>query len=325
MKPIKIQKTEIKNENVFTVKKKIIKIFFLVLIIAFFLRAEIYRNNKGSMIEIQKEKRKISRKQCYSNFGTSNIKIIHIILTRFLIYYTKNFSDIIYREEYILNGIRVMKKYLFPSLENQRCKNFTWILKLGDRANITQIKSLLNLSNSFESKIIYQKDLSKYLKNITKGFDILITTRIDNDDRIYYDAVNDVRKAIDINRPMIVYGYNRGLYYLEFNDKYYNFYYNFKNEGVMSIFISLITVLNKVNGTYTIYDLGNHMKIRKNLLEKYKSYGIKKLNYEPCIFDNGTSKFVYVRQNYSWYIHQSRDIPKKLKAKDFNLDEFYGK
>ena len=268
------------------------------------MRIKVYRNNEG----INSEKIKISQKKCYS--GVSNIKIIHIIITRFLMYYTNKFSDIIYREDYILNGIRVMKKYLFPSLENQRCKNFTWILKLGDTANITQIKSLLNLNNSFESKIIYSKNLSKYLKNITKGFDVLITTRIDYDDRIYYDAVNDVRKSININRPMIVYGYNRGLYYLEFNGKYYDFYDNFRNEGVMSIFISLITVLNKVNDTYTIYDLGNHIKIRKTLLEKYKSYGIKKLNYEPCIFDNGTSKFVYVRQNYSWYIHQSRDIPK---------------
>ena len=171
-----------------------------------------------------------------------------------------------FREDYILNGIRVMKKYLFQSLENQSCKNFTWILILGDKANITHIKSLINLNNSFESKVIYQKDLRKYLKNVTKGFDVLITTRIDYDDRIYYDTVNDVRKAININRPMIIYGYNRGLYYFEFNEKYYDFYCNLKNEGAMSIFLSLITIINKLNDTYTIYDLGNHVKIRKILL-----------------------------------------------------------
>lgn len=153
----------------------------------------------------------------------------------------------------------------------------------------------------------------------------MITTRIDYDDRIYYDAVNDVRKAININRPMIIYGYNRGFYYFEFNDKYYDYYNTFANQGVMSIFISLIIVLNKVNDIYNIYDLGNHIKIRKTLLGKYKSYGIKALNYEPCIFDNGAPKFVYVRHNYSWFIGITRKIPQKKKIIDFSLNKFYGK
>ena len=47
-----------------------------------------------------------------------------------------NFKKIIYKRDYILNGIRVLKKYLIPSLENQSCKKFTWILLLGDKANI---------------------------------------------------------------------------------------------------------------------------------------------------------------------------------------------
>jgi hypothetical protein len=321
-------------------KIKIIVIFFLFFISAFditvamhlFQRYKykdklkiIYRNNKDSVNAIQLENIKLSHKKCYLNFDISNIKIIHFIITRFLLFFSKDFSKIIFREDYILNGIRVMKKYLFPSLENQSCKNFTWILILGEKANITHIKSLLNLNNSFESKVMYLKEFRKYLKNITKGFDVLITTRIDYDDRIYFDAVNDVRKAININSPLIIYGYKRGLFYFEFNDKYYDFYFNYKNEGVIGVFISLITILNKVNDTYTIYDIGNHVMIRKIILQKYKSFGIKKLNYEPCIFDSGTPKFVYVRQNYSHSFNKSREIPKRLKAKDFSLDKFYGK
>ena len=34
---------------------------------------------------------------------------------------------------------------------------------------------------------------------------ILITSRIDYDDRIYYDAVNDVRKAVNIHKPILFY------------------------------------------------------------------------------------------------------------------------
>ena len=179
-----------------------------------------------------------------------------------------------------------MKKYLLPSLENQSCKDFIWILLIGNKANRAFLSSLFNFNNSFQWYIIFIKDIKNILRNITKGFDILITTRIDYDDRIYYDAVNDVRKVININKPMLFHGYNRGLYFFELDNKYYDFEFKSKN-GAFSIFESLIIVLNKANDTCTIYDFGHHSSVRKNLLKKYKSYRIKKIDYEPTIFDSG--------------------------------------
>ena len=269
----------------------------------------------------------ISVEKCYVSPDDSNLKIIHFIITRFLIEFWpfRGFPILIYRKEYILNGIRVMKKYLFPSLENQRCKNFIWILKIGNKANITYIKSLLNLNNSFNSNVIYEKDIKSYIRNNSKGFDVLITSRIDYDDRIYYDAVNDIRKAININKPMILYGYNRGVQYFESDNKYYEFYKNYKNDGVMSIFTSLITVLNKTNDFYNIFELGTHIRVRKKILENFRLFGIKELNYEPAIIDNGEAKFVWVRQNYSGLYHYSEKIKNHLKLYKFNLTKFYGK
>ena len=66
---------------------------------------------------------------------------------------------------YIKNGIRVLKKYLFPSLNAQSCKDFILILTLGDDANMTYVKSHIDLNNSFVSIIIYRKDLKSYIKN----------------------------------------------------------------------------------------------------------------------------------------------------------------
>lgn len=300
---IKISNSDNKKNNL-TLKKKL---FILSILLIFFY---LIRNNKinkyiinkdAPLNQIKFEKNNIPYQKCYLFMDNSNIRIIHFIITRFLLVLFKanGFPEKLYSEDYIPNGIRVMKKYLFPSLENQSCKNFTWILLLGNKANITYVRSLFNFNNSFEKKIIYQKDFKKYLRNVTNGFDVLITTPIDYDDIIYYDAVNDVRKAININKPMLLYGYNRGLIYFEIEDKYCDFYRTYKNEGVMSIFISLIIVLNKVNNTLTVYDLGDHVKIRKTVLKKYKSYGIKELNYEPAIFDSGAPKFIWVRQKYS--------------------------
>ena len=250
-----------------------------------------------------------------------------MIITRFIIPFWRidNFTQKIYSPNYLLNGIRVMKKYLFPSLESQSCKDFIWILLLGDKSNITKVEHLLNINLPFKYYIIYNKSFKTFLKNKTKRVDILITTRIDYDDKIYYDAVNDIRKAVNINRPVLIYGYNSGLIYYEFNNKYYRFDINYANKGVMSIFVSLILVLNKVNDIYTVYDLGQHNSIRKTLLETYKSFGIKSLNYEPTIFDNGEVKFVWVRQNYSGQYSLSLGILKRLKQFNFNLSNFCGK
>ena len=278
-------------------------------------------------IIIESGKLNTSLDKCYISPENNNIKIIHFIITRYMMERQrwKQFSEKIYQKDYILNGIRVLKKYLIPSLENQSCKKFKWILLLGDKANITFIKSLLGINKLFDSDILYQRHFKSYIRDKSKGFDILITTRIDYDDRIYYDAVNDVRKAININKPMILYGYNKGVHYYEAENKYYEFNIDYKNEGCMSIFVSLIIALGKTNDTYNVYDLGIHPKIRKTLLESYRQFGIKTINYEPAIFDSGGAKFVWVRHNYSGMYKFSENIKKYLKEYKFNLAKFYGK
>ena len=318
------------DNNTFTsIKYFIFVLLFLITIFFFYKSQHILKGRDEEKIEKIKNTNKkafnnnffehenILYKNCYLLLGNSNLTIIHFITTRFLIEFNDgiDFKKKLYSEKYIPNGIRVMEKYLFPSLENQSCKNFIWILILGNKANITYIKSLINFNHSFKMKIIYQKDFHNYMRNTTKGFDILITTRIDYDDRIYYDAVNDVRKAINVNKPIILYGYNRGLYYYESNGKYYEFYQDVK-DGTHSIFASLIIVLNKVNDTYSIYDAGNHMHLRQNILKSYTRFGITNLDYEPAIFDSGDPKFVYVRQIYSHSMNNYRNMKIQKKNKE---------
>ena len=231
----------------------------------------------------------------------------------------------IYTEDYLDNGIRVLKKYLIPSLENQSCKDFTWILMLGNKVNMSNIKPLIDFNTSFDIKIIYKKDIKHYITNISKDLDILITTRIDFDDVIYYNAVNDVRKEIDLNKPIFLHGYNRGVCYLETENKYYEYYNDFKGKGVTSIFVTLILNLKKVNETISIYELGEHTFVKRTLLKKYQSYGIKELNYIPAFFDDTGQKFIYVRQIYSGAIKNIRRLKRGKKPIDFNLSIIYGK
>ena len=135
----------------------------------------------------QSSKKNDSLDKCYLAPEYTDLKIIHFILTRYMIVHSrlKNFAKKIYKKGYILNGIQVLKKYLIPSLENQSCKKFIWILLLGDKANKMFIRSLLGTNNLFESELVYQRDFKNYINNKSKGYDVLITSRIDYDDRIY--------------------------------------------------------------------------------------------------------------------------------------------
>ena len=324
-------------------KRRIISInsknlfYLLFLTVLYFNLSYFQKSNRYNKESINKLEKVITKKEdiesnntnldkkCYISLDNSSLRIIHFIITRFLIEFSNgNLKKKIYSEEYILNGFRVMKKYLLTSLENQNCKDFNFILMIGDKANITYIKSLFNMKTSFDVHIIYQKDLKEYLKNRTRDFDVLITTRIDYDDEIYYDAVNDIRKAININKPMTIHGYNRGVYYFESSKKYYE-YYRINKEGAMSIFVSLIVILNKINDIYTIYDMGPHFTVRKKLFQNYKSFGIKELNYEPAVLDSGDPKFIYVRQKYGVFFNGTLHIPKFSKELTFNLNKFHGK
>ena len=202
--------------------KKIILIFLLLILVLYNIKEYLKECIIGNKLILRKNNNPYEK--CYLSPFISGIRIIHLIITRFMLDLIDKFGNKkIYNEDYILNGIRVMKQYLLPSLDNQSCKNFIWILMLGNEANITYIKSLLNFNNSFDYDIIYEKNIKNYTRNLSKSYNVLITTRIDYDDKIYYDAVNDVRKAINPNKPILLYGYNSGVYYFEINGKYYDY------------------------------------------------------------------------------------------------------
>ena len=308
-------------------KKKIrkisIKFFFICSLISILISLKTFIVQKSKLIN--KLNIKYNKNgNCFLSPENEDKKIIHIIITYFMVdfYKADGFPKKIYTKEYLKNGIRVMKKYLLPSLQQQSCKDFIWMLNVGDKANITNLKSLLNFDSPFKSIITYNRDHKNFIRKITKNIDILITTRIDYDDRIYWNAVNDVRRVVNRTKPIFLYGYNRGFIYFEDMDVYTHFFMNYNNNGTMSIFQSLIIFMNKVNDSYTIYDLRSHTIARKNLLEKYKQFGLEKLDYEPAYIECEIPKFVWVRQNFSGTL---KSFNKPItKAVHFNLDNFYG-
>ena len=301
-------------------------ISFIIFIIFFFIFVNIFnkKQNKITTNIYNNKKNSNNKNNCYISPENSNLKIIHVITTRYLFNIKPNYTEFMKSEEYTQNAIRVLNKYLLPSLENQRCQDFIWIFMVGDLGNISYIKSKFNFHNSFKTEVIYESDMKNYLRQLSKGYDVLITTRIDYDDVIFYDAVNDVRKEIDINKPVLVYGYAKGYYYLESNEKYYNFYDTYCGTGVMSVFASLIVILKKVNDAYSVNEIGQHTQLKTEILNKYKSFGINELNYNPMKVEKNERRFIWVRQKYSGIFEATENIKKTSKPVEFDKTKIYG-
>ena len=114
----------------------IIKILSILLLISSLLLIQVFLMKNKQILNLNKQTNKLKEK-CYSLSDNTNVQIVHLIITRFLS--EKFFRTKIYIENFIVNGIRVMNKYLLPSLENQSCKSFIWVLMLGKHINITYI------------------------------------------------------------------------------------------------------------------------------------------------------------------------------------------
>ena len=319
------------GDKIFISKKIIyqisaINILFLILIFIEILKFNRFDNYSfiGADEKIKNNtKGTIPFKKCFIPLDNENLKIIHIIITRFMLEFGDNFKYIKnMNKEYIQNGFSVMNKYLIPSLNSQLCKDFIWVLMIGEKLNITFVKSNLNSNILFQYEILNENVFKNYTEIITRESDVFISTRIDYDDRIYYDAVNDVRKQININRPVFLYGYNSGVYYFVSSGKYYEYYQNKRNGGALALFLSLIIFTKKLNKSINIFDVGDHTKIGKMLLQNYKLYGIEKIDYEPFLFDEGSPKFIYNRHKFSHSYKYHLGLLKSLKEQEFHFKNY---
>ena len=103
------------------------KVIFLVLL--FYAFVNIFQinnyNNKYNTI-FSNSNSNFQKNRCYELSDKSNTKIIHVVITRFMIefYHKNDFPKKLYNKDFMDNGIRVLKRYLLPSLEHQSCNLF---------------------------------------------------------------------------------------------------------------------------------------------------------------------------------------------------------
>lgn len=88
--------------------------------------------------------------------------------------------------------MRLFTTITLPSMAGQSCQNFTWLVRMDRR---TPDKYVWELERSAcpTMKLIF--DQPDWRQSLAPGRYDLMTTRIDNDDALYRDAVKDIQDA----------------------------------------------------------------------------------------------------------------------------------
>lgn len=128
--------------------------------------------------------------------------ISHLLFTRFNIQYEPE-ETIGIQPRWLDERLRLFEEYCLPSIQKQTCSDFVWIL-IGDvrtpdvyKKRIEDYRSLLPQIRTYWSG--YQSDgyhsLYKQIgRDFARGCDVLISTRLDNDDILSPDYIASVQR-----------------------------------------------------------------------------------------------------------------------------------
>lgn len=132
-------------------------------------------------------------------FEKNGIKIAHFIFTRWNYPQFKGRKDVngttILDQNWIDKRISIFEKYYVPSIVNQTNKNFTCILNFDPTSSEELLKKYEGLANTQIICTPHKEFLAKWLEE--NQIDLLITTRIDNDDLIAPFFIEKIQQKID--------------------------------------------------------------------------------------------------------------------------------
>lgn len=261
----------------------------------------------------------------------------HYLITRFNLradYWdvTKN-NELLLTDEWMDNRIWLFENFCFPSVVGQTNQNFEWVLYFDTNTKDVYKTRILNLvANHKNIKVFFvdampsfMPELLRYIAQETKDIPYLITTRIDNDDSVHVDFINEVQKqfnqqdyrAIDFIKgyslqiePFYILGkkeqlFNPFISLIEKNENpktvFYQDHTNWKHDkkvtliGEKRLWLSIIHQRNKIN-KFNGYGNVNWENLKKHFtLSEEASHLIstKKIPLSEWIFTNIKNSIVH--------------------------------
>ncbi len=170
----------------------------------------------------------------------------HFLITRFNLRnpkwdVTKN-NESLLNEDWMINRMWLFENFCMPSVVNQTNKNFTWLLYF-DTTTSDNFKEIISKITQRHSNISvffidgmpsFKGEIQQYILNNTKNYSHIITSRIDNDDCIHKDFINEIQlkfNSQDYHAIDVIQGYS-----LQIEPSYILG----KKEHIFNPFISLI-------------------------------------------------------------------------------------
>lgn len=253
-----------------------------------------------------------------------NIK--HFIIIRFYCYDMTS-RDVIFNYDFLKRQLEVFCEFTLKSLQNQTNKNFEILLLIHNELPLeNKIYENLNELKYQNVNFIYLKDLNQYIYDNSKLFDYVITTRLDNDDLIYNNAVNDIQNIVLTGNYDLIYcGLKCGLTMINKDiENIYEFIPNYNSLGTISIFQTLAYNRKCIEHINNIYQLGQHTNNINTFINLAQKYNY--LYYINIIEEKNT--WIYVKHdfnhssikknNYRWH----RSFNKINFSKDYFANRF---
>ncbi|MCS4119429.1 putative rhamnosyl transferase [Salinibacter ruber] len=132
------------------------------------------------------------------------MKFANYIVTRFNVEFEDLYEKHEDKSEWMKERKELFMKYCYPSILNQRNKNFEWLILISPQTSNKNMKFFEEISDGLNIKYVeaenfseVDKNIEEYVKkNLEKG-DYVATTRVDTDDILNIDFVNYLEKVFD--------------------------------------------------------------------------------------------------------------------------------
>lgn len=133
----------------------------------------------------------------------------HIIITHFNLDYSllnyKNVPKEQYKNpEWLSHRFELFEKYCYPSIQQQTNKNFIWLCTFHKDTPEPFVSKIKEYEQNCEQMKIsyaehfsaYEKDISELVKLLVPRTQYLVTTRLDNDDSLAIDYIDEIQKRL---------------------------------------------------------------------------------------------------------------------------------
>ena len=253
----------------------------------------------------------------------ANPTIKHFIFIRIFpeqgAHYPYNVLDV----DFLAGQLELAKNNALRSLENQTCKNAEIIFVMHDKHFLDKkyefLFSTLKESTTFSCRFIknlppYKKDVSmaevyaesewgRLAKQAAEEYDFVIHSRLDLDDFIRKDVIEDTQNKVNECENILAYGYCQGYKYVE--GDLYEMCYGYKQNSHTSLMESIILNSEFARSMPFISIMGNglgHWRMKEKLTRFLESNGIK---FSENMFQQNISynAYVYFQCRFSWWHH----------------------